>query len=220
MDRLSNRYVFPLITLLSLLCASDLSLAAPQEYPGANGQPFQALQEQINAIEASHQEELAAIQQQVQELVTTTADLQSQIDANMGDVDALSNQVEQNQLMITMLEAQLAALKYGLETGCPKDNAVRQVLPNGTVVCEYDDGADQTIVSVIVDIPHNSRGSAFAPCPSGYVITGGGHWAPTVGRYFVVNQSFPFSNGWMTYAFNTFGDTRSLEAYAICARSH
>lgn len=177
------------------------------------------MQAQIDALEASLQEEIDSIQLQLQELEATTAVLQSQIDANMGDINALSTQVEQNQLMITMLEAELATLKNDLAGGCPKDYAMRQVLPNGTVVCEYDDGADQTIVSVTVEIPHLSQGSAFAPCPSGYVVTGGGHWAPVLGRYFVVSQSFPFSNGWMAYAYNSFGDTRSLQAYAICARS-
>ena len=49
MNRLISKSVFKFIALISFLCVSSLSLAKPPAYPGANGQPFQALQEQIDA---------------------------------------------------------------------------------------------------------------------------------------------------------------------------
>lgn len=204
---------------LLLLASFSIGHAKSVEYPGASGKPFQNIQEQIDQLETSLQDDISALQTRLQLLEAETANLRSQVDASMGDIDTLTTRVEQNELMITMLQAQLNSLKSSLSGGCPKDYALRQVLPNGTVVCEYDNGTNSTIVSVSVEIPDNQRGSAFAPCPSGYQITGGGHWAPTLGRYFVVNQSLPFSNGWMTSAFNTMGDTRTLEAYAICERT-
>ena len=62
-------------------------------------------------------------------------------------------------------------------------------------------------------IPAGATGSAYATCPSGSVVTGGGY--ASSGSLDVYNSTTD-GNGWHVYAKNNSGASAPLNAYAIC----
>jgi peptidoglycan hydrolase CwlO-like protein len=74
-----------------------------QPYPGANGQPFQALQSQIDNLSADLATAVAFLQGQIDELVSSQADQDVLIEALQTSVGALESRVLENETDISAL---------------------------------------------------------------------------------------------------------------------
>jgi peptidoglycan hydrolase CwlO-like protein len=80
----------------ALIVITPASYSAPPDYPGANGQPFQALQEQIDDIHVNIDARLAELEAQLQQL-------EAQVAANSSDIAALQQWQRTQDQMINLL---------------------------------------------------------------------------------------------------------------------
>ncbi|MBE9537069.1 MAG: hypothetical protein IMF07_07790 [Proteobacteria bacterium] len=139
------------------------------------------------------------------------ADLQGQIDNNLALIGGLQGQ-------ISNINSLLAAKQNIVNGTCPSGYSIRQIYPNGSVACEYDDTGSTSISRVVVSrrtdgAATGSWHSVTVACPSGYTVTGGGfhmHDQKT-------QESQPYGNGWRVATFNN-GYFRDIIVYANCIR--
>lgn len=97
LQKLSIFFVF-LITFQTIY-------AAPAEYPGARGKPFEVIQDQIDAIETSIDEQVASLQAQIDELET-------QVLANSEDIVLLEQLHEAQDQLIAVLFTAVGELEH------------------------------------------------------------------------------------------------------------
>jgi peptidoglycan hydrolase CwlO-like protein len=101
-------------------------------------------------------------------------DLQDQIDANTQLIAAIESE-------ITHIEEELALRQMIIDGTCPAGSAIREIDPDGAVVCEVDDAGGGSSVAMyrVYRQRYASPGrhtSVIARCPdlTGMVLTGGG----------------------------------------------
>ena len=207
--RVIAKCVLSLGALLLIFTGTAQSGNGPGEYPGAQGQPFQALQEQIDALEASFQAQLTSLQSALQALQQETQSLRDQIQAGFGDMGDLQARVTQNELTLLSLQAQINAIQITLAqkqnqivSGCPSGSAIRQVFPNGSVLCEFDDQAHSfPIFGPGVGMAPNGVNGTAVSCPFPYRATSASHRGSPGAR---IIESFPGSTS--TWVMVGFGD--------------
>lgn len=96
-----------LIAFISAIMAAPAlagNSTGPGAFPGANGQPFQALQGQINDLSQRLAQESAALQAMI-------ANLQSQISSNSTDILTLKGRCDLLDNLIAALQAELTVVK-------------------------------------------------------------------------------------------------------------
>ena len=183
------------LCLITVLAAhTPLYAASKQAFPGANGRPFQALTQYINDI----QTEMNTFAQQLTELQLSAQQLQAQIASSVADVSAQQSQLATVQAQILMVQAQINFLqnvlntKQGLITGsCPSGSSIRQINPDGSVICQEDSasgsGAGQYItrISPVQTTSFGQSVSYAMSCPSGYNLTNVGY---SSSAYIAINQ--------------------------------
>jgi hypothetical protein len=160
----------------------------------ANADDILSLQLQVNGLEAEN----AALQAQIDELGDADGALQAQIDANFAMITTLNqtiadlginlqDQIDNNTALIGVMQGEidaieeLLALKQNIVDGyCPDGSAIREILSDGSVVCEQVGGGGPGTVAVTYT---SKSGTALAgqflhlnaSCPSGYTAIGGGY---------------------------------------------
>lgn len=179
--------------VLIVVAHAPASAANKQAFPGANGRPFQALTQYITDL----QTEMSTFTQQLTDLQLLAQQLQAQIASSVTDVSALQAQLSMAQAQIVMVQTQINFLqdvlntKQGLITGsCPSGSSIRQIYPDGSVICQQDtsgSGAGQSITRIgpvqMVSFPQSV--SYAMSCPSGYILSTVGY---TSSAYVTINQ--------------------------------
>jgi hypothetical protein len=170
----------------------------------ANAADVQRLVEADRAL----QEYATALQLEVQFARSSAADAYSLA------ADAQTRLVE--------LRAQLAHKQDLIRGACPAGSAIRQVDAAGNVTCEFDDlGGGGSLQSAetwttAVRAAASSFAYAFAYCPTGYLVTGGGY---SISAPLFVFHNAPVSTyGWVVAASNL--TTTGIDFYAVarCVR--
>lgn len=219
--------------------------ATLQSQIDANAADIATVEGQITDLEAAN----ADLQGQIDALGGTDAALQQQIDSNEALITAyklsidtlggnLQAQITNNLTLIGVLQAeiieineQLALRQMIISGNCPPGESIREVSPEGQVVCEVDDagagGAGTlTAYTVYVVTGYASPGGlvwGWPTCPADTVLTGGGFWTRTL----TIHRSHPSFSGapprpsgnYWNIAFRN--DTNSADfgiAYASCLK--
>lgn len=196
-----------LIAGIGLMSITDpASAKGPGAFPGANGVPFQALQQEIDDLRMDLQDQIDGLNDQI-------AELEADVAANSDMIELLRAEVAELEGEVARLDAE----KQGMITGsCPENFAIRQVFPDGTVVCEMDDGEQRRIRSREAIVPRQSTRNVLVSCPVGWRATGGGFAAQTAAV--VVFRSRPFgAAGWQARGRNTSSQSNlRLTVFAEC----
>ena len=183
---------------------SATSIAGPKgEQGSSHGQPFLALQAQIDqtnvdldALAADNAASITALETSVANLQSDVMALQNQIDSNDMDIadlqdaagdnaDAIAALVAANadlQDQINALTAEVATKQDLLDGNgaCPNGYSIRVINPDGSYMCEYDNTGTASVSQLIYYSGYYWVGSgqyqtyAYQYCPSGYRVTGGG----------------------------------------------
>lgn len=176
-----------------------------------NGQPFQALQAQIDALETR----VDGVEESIAALDARWRDAEARLDEQAGSLRALLDADAALQALVTALRrdstahaAELEALRLELNEkqaaivqACAPGTSIRQVDPSGTVQCEVDDaetggGAPIAIAdfdSDNVSVAAGGSRSVQKFCPSGYRAVSGGYIKPAAAT---VSIDSPDGNGW------------------------
>jgi len=186
------------------------------------GNPIDTLQAQIDALYVSVnslEERVTLTEQNIASLQTQAESLQQQIIANDGDINALQNQLKATNAMIYKLREQLiklnkvVAMKQNIVTGtCPDGQYLSSINPDGSVVCAADAGANGLNKKVVYKsvtlkecfcvfncspCPTSPSATAYATCPAGTTLSGGGF---TVGPWTEVSANYASGNSWAVHA--------------------
>lgn len=199
----------------------------------ANADDITSLEADIAALQAQNDD----LQAQIEANSGNIDDLRGQIAYNQGLIAALQqsisdlgtslqDQIDNNDLLIQSLQSEivliqgLLALKQALITqSCSEGYAIREVLEDGTVVCEDVSGSGaatlQThLASAWESIHHGQCESVRARCPDGWTVTGGGF---SIHPYLALYGSHPDGQYWSAGACNFSGYHRlEIFVYAQC----
>lgn len=201
----------------------------------ANALDIDSMQTQIDNLTVEN----ADLQNQIDQLGDTDGSLQAQIDSNnttitalqqsIEELSTLQGQIDNNSALIAVMQNEIDALQYGIDMKqniingkCWNGYAIREILPDGSVICEYDDvgtigqlSAYQTYKSVSVQPGFSTTVTAY--CTSGYRPMSAGHYGYEMNNYF--SYTNPFSGGYATASFKNSGSyTKTGYVYAICAK--
>lgn len=183
---------------------STTTVAGPKgEQGSSHGQPFLALQAQIDqtnadldALAVDNTASITALETSVANLQSDMAALQNQIDSNDMDIADLQGATGDNADAIAALVAENANLQTQLDvlTGevatkqdlldgngaCPSGYSIRVINPDGSYMCEYDNTGNSYASQLIYysywySVYRNANQTyAYIYCPYGYKVTGGG----------------------------------------------
>ncbi len=148
-------------------------------------------------------------------VITLGSNLQPQIDNNNALIVALQTELDQ-------LKSLLQAKQDRINGLCPNGQAIQQVLANGSVVCEsVGGGASGTLQSTYTslysgNISSGQYASIYATCPTGWVVSGAGHWYAY--NWQVVHTYTSSNNGAYLYARNNNPYTSYISVVATCLR--
>jgi len=203
---LMNKIINMKILMVAALAIglSTPTIAGPKgEQGSSHGQPFLALQAQIDqtnadldALAADNAASITALETSVANLQSDVVGLQNQIDSNDMDIadlqdaagdntDAIAALVTENADLQTQLDALTdeVATKQDLLDGngaCPNGYSIRVINPDGSYMCEYDNTGSSYASQLIYysswySVYRNPYQTyAYIYCPYGYKVTGGG----------------------------------------------
>ena len=225
-------------TAITDLEAQNVTLA---NMIAANAGDVTSLEAQIVVLNIAN----ADLQDQIDANGDFDGALQTAIDSNDSQITVLATSIDtmqtnlqtsinNNSNLIATMQSELDALAVALSMKqnvingfCPDGSAIREVLTDGSVVCENDDvgGGAGTLTGLFV---YNSsytaggrNGGATAFCPSEYKATGGGFYAYGMQVYrSFTNPWEPYYDSGYTVASwtNTNYYGRTGYAYAMCMK--
>ncbi len=175
------------------------------------------------AVDQNLQQLIAAIESQIQ---MTNA----RIDLNDGDISALQSQIVSLQAALATAQAQLAAKQDRVDGICAPGSSIREIFPNGNVVCEADtvSSGSGTLTSFRSSDTVNISSSTFvtrtvtnnrACTGSGYRAVGGGYSVSSHLGVGNVYRNYPTSNtNWRVTVRSDSTGSRTLTTYVVCAR--
>jgi peptidoglycan hydrolase CwlO-like protein len=199
----------------------------------AHGGSISAMQSEIDALEAQN----ASLQQQIDDNLGDIAACQAQIDENVatieslnlavGEIASLQAQIDNNNLLIQGLTGDvdtingILTLKQDILDGqCPYGQSLREIQPDGSIACEYDNHGVSgisvywTYRSTYV---HNGYYATLETyCGSGYTAVGGGFDAYLM--YVIENKPSWYNNGWRVRVLNRSGFGNYMLTYVKCMR--
>lgn len=223
------------VSAMVLVVSSYSNAAGKSGAPGMNGVPFATLQSQVNDLETqmellteSQQNLVAEMNERIAVLEGQVSQYQSMIDANMGDMDSLRQQLNAAMEELAMLQANVSSMETSLNNGCPSGMALRRVLEDGTVICESvstGGDADGSYIRSSNSVSRTLYGSATTPgtvtvtatCPAGHEVTGGGYEVSPIPGVVVTRSRAYMNNSWSVTAISTAGRQVSVAAIAVCA---
>lgn len=141
-----------------IVLSGGVSAVPYKNSPGANGVPFQLLQEQIDDI----QEQIGNIQDQIDDINTQIAELSAQVDDNADMIGMLESDVAALEALVTKLEA----FRDRVALGCPDGHAIQSVASDGSSIrCERMMDSGISIRTTTRFIYPNQSMSVQALCP-------------------------------------------------------
>jgi hypothetical protein len=177
MNRITNKK--SILVAAIAVALSTTVLAGPKgEQGSSHGQPFLALQAQIDetnanldALAANNAASITAIETNIANLESDIVGLQNQIDSNDMDISDLQDATGDNADAIATLEAETADLQDQINAltaevatkqdvlngsgACPGGYSIRVINPDGSYLCEYDDvGGGSGYISNIYSYGH------------------------------------------------------------------
>ena len=190
------------------------------------------LQAQIDAFSV----DIASLQQQLAENEALIATLQLAIAKSQTDLISLESslqaQIEKNLNLITVLQDEIdiinanLALKQNLVNGtCPNGEAMVEILPDGSIVCDAVGGATTGQLHSVqtfrdLSVPSNAVRTLNAYCPSGYIATSAGILNGLNFEIIAMSTGVDATNLGQHYAFvtakNTFYSSNNLQVSATC----
>ena len=222
----------PVCAVVVMLMAATAAHAQTNKGSAPNGKPFQALQTQIDALDAR----LTATETSIADLEAAwqAADtrfeeqggtLQSLIEADRALqelIDALKDQGDEARAQIEALTLELGEKQAAILQACSPGSSIRQVNADGTVACEIDDastgGGSVSFVTTdfsTANLTVIAGGTRVATlfCPSGYHAVSGGY---IKGAPAIVMIDIPDGNGWRVSVSNPSATDTFVRVFVRC----
>ncbi|HJU45078.1 MAG TPA: hypothetical protein VJ691_19780 [Vicinamibacterales bacterium] len=181
-----------------------------------------AIQNNLNFLNAQS----VSLQNQINSLNNANASQQNQLNQLFSLNNQQQNQISSLQNQFNSLNQAYSNTRNQLAAGCPPGQSIRQLIPNGPVVCEVDSGLQTTSQGIgnsssVGPLQFGSVSVSCPPVPAGqpaFLATGGGHQMSS-GLSLV--SSFPTAPGsWQITVFNPTVNPNPLgfTAIAHCIR--
>lgn len=220
----NKKHTLPLTALLTtlgacLMLAASATVHAQGSKNAMNGQPFQSLQNQIDAANTTL-EELEALSPTMAELQEEVYDLAQALAAMSEQFESLNTDAEENAEAIAALiadmadiDGELASKQDILDGACDEGATLRAIYPDGGFLCEVGGGAAGSIATTIqvsgfVTVPRSRIPRPIqSSCPAGFQVTGAGYEADTISYRdnFKVLSSIPVdASTWQMMILNYF----------------